>query len=188
MALIGIPQPVRKLEAEAKGKEAAFVVGLDAAAVGALLDKLPDYFGAEAAGDQPMRSSAPRRSTSARPARRQRARAERSQHHAPGADFGRAVQRPLRAARLCLRQRQPRDAACARRARRALRGRSEGHRAPARRRARRASRRPKQRSIAGIRRPPRGCSRAYLSGAAVRAAADRQRATLAAAAAHDRPW
>jgi hypothetical protein len=45
LALIGIPQPVRKLEAEAKGKEAAFVVGLDGAAIGALLDKLPDYLG-----------------------------------------------------------------------------------------------------------------------------------------------
>jgi hypothetical protein len=43
LALLGIPQPVRKLEAEAKGKEAAFVVGLDAAAIGALIDKLPDY-------------------------------------------------------------------------------------------------------------------------------------------------
>lgn len=45
LALMGIPQPVRKLDAEAKGKEAAFVVGLDGAAVGALLDKLPDYLG-----------------------------------------------------------------------------------------------------------------------------------------------
>jgi hypothetical protein len=45
LALMGIPQPVRKLEAEAKGKEAAFVVGLDAAAIGVLLDKLPDYLG-----------------------------------------------------------------------------------------------------------------------------------------------
>ena len=45
LALIGIPQPVRKLDAEAKGNEAAFVVGLDGAAVGALLDKLPDYLG-----------------------------------------------------------------------------------------------------------------------------------------------
>jgi hypothetical protein len=45
LALLGIPQPVRKLEAEAKGKEAAFVVGLDAAAIGALIDKLPDYLG-----------------------------------------------------------------------------------------------------------------------------------------------
>jgi hypothetical protein len=43
LALIGIPQPVRQLEAEAKGKEAAFVVGLDAAAISALIDKLPDY-------------------------------------------------------------------------------------------------------------------------------------------------
>jgi hypothetical protein len=45
LALLGIPQPVRQLEAEAKGKEAAFVVGLDAAAIAALLDKLPDYLG-----------------------------------------------------------------------------------------------------------------------------------------------
>lgn len=45
LALMGIPQPVRKLEAEAKGKEVAFVVGLDAAAIGVLLDKLPDYLG-----------------------------------------------------------------------------------------------------------------------------------------------
>ena len=45
LALMGIPQPVRKLEAEAKGKEAAFVLGLDAAAIGVLLDKLPGYLG-----------------------------------------------------------------------------------------------------------------------------------------------
>jgi hypothetical protein len=45
LALIGIPQPVRKLEAEANGKEAAFVVGLDAGAISALIDKLPDYLG-----------------------------------------------------------------------------------------------------------------------------------------------
>jgi hypothetical protein len=43
LALMGIPQPVRQLQAEAKGNEAAFVMGLDAAAIGALLDKLPDY-------------------------------------------------------------------------------------------------------------------------------------------------
>jgi hypothetical protein len=45
LSLMGIPQPVRKLDAEAKGKEAAFVVGLDAAAIGALLDKVPDLLG-----------------------------------------------------------------------------------------------------------------------------------------------
>ncbi|HEY4105648.1 MAG TPA: hypothetical protein VGM44_17235, partial [Polyangiaceae bacterium] len=49
LALLGIPQPVRKLEAEAKGKDAAFVLGLDAAAIAALLDKLPDYLGKPAA-------------------------------------------------------------------------------------------------------------------------------------------
>jgi hypothetical protein len=45
LALLGIPQPVRQLEAEAKGKDAAFVLGLDGAAIAALLDKLPDYLG-----------------------------------------------------------------------------------------------------------------------------------------------
>ena len=45
LALIGIPQPVRQLQAEANGKQAAFVVGLDGAAVAALLDKLPQYLG-----------------------------------------------------------------------------------------------------------------------------------------------
>lgn len=45
LALIGIPQPVRQLQAEAKGKQAAFVLGLDGSAVAALLDKLPEYLG-----------------------------------------------------------------------------------------------------------------------------------------------
>ena len=49
LALVGIPQPVRQLQAEAKGKEAAFVLGLDAAAIGALLDKLPEYLAKHAA-------------------------------------------------------------------------------------------------------------------------------------------
>lgn len=53
MALIGIPQPVRKLEAEAKGKEAAFVLGVDAAAVGVLLDKIPDFLGSRAISQNP---------------------------------------------------------------------------------------------------------------------------------------
>ncbi len=43
LALVGIVQPVRQLQAEAKGKQAEVVLGLDAVAVGALLDKLPDY-------------------------------------------------------------------------------------------------------------------------------------------------
>jgi hypothetical protein len=51
LALMGIPQPVRKLDAEAKGKEAAFVVGLDAAAISALIDKLPDYLGKSVASN-----------------------------------------------------------------------------------------------------------------------------------------
>jgi hypothetical protein len=53
LALVGIPQPVRQLQAEAKGKEAAFVVGLDAAAIGALLDKLPDYLAKHAVAANP---------------------------------------------------------------------------------------------------------------------------------------
>ena len=53
LALMGIPQPVRQLQAEAKGKEAAFVMGLDAAAIGSLLDKLPEYLAKQAVAANP---------------------------------------------------------------------------------------------------------------------------------------
>lgn len=53
LALMGIPQPVRQLQAEAKGKEAAFVMGLDADAIGALLDKLPGYLAKQAVAANP---------------------------------------------------------------------------------------------------------------------------------------
>ena len=43
MALLGIPQPVRKLEAQAKKEEVSFVAGVDGAAVGVLLDKAKDF-------------------------------------------------------------------------------------------------------------------------------------------------
>jgi len=43
MALLGIPQPVKKLEAQPKEKEVAFVMGVDGAAVGVLLDKAVDF-------------------------------------------------------------------------------------------------------------------------------------------------
>jgi hypothetical protein len=43
MALLGIPQPVKKLEAQAKEKEVSFVAGVDGAAVGVLLDKARDF-------------------------------------------------------------------------------------------------------------------------------------------------
>lgn len=46
LALLGIPQPVRKLEAEAVGKEGRFVAGVDAVAVSALLARLDDLIGA----------------------------------------------------------------------------------------------------------------------------------------------
>jgi len=56
MALIGIPQPVRKLSAEAKEAEVRFVIGIDGAAVAVLLEKAQAYlsaFGGSAAGAQP---------------------------------------------------------------------------------------------------------------------------------------
>jgi hypothetical protein len=40
---LGIPQPVRKLEAQAKKEEVSFVAGVDGAAVGVLLDKAKDF-------------------------------------------------------------------------------------------------------------------------------------------------
>ncbi|HET7543997.1 MAG TPA: hypothetical protein VFK05_29200 [Polyangiaceae bacterium] len=53
LALAGFPQPVRQLQAEATGKQAAFVVGLDSAALLQLLDKLPDYLGSKALAHNP---------------------------------------------------------------------------------------------------------------------------------------
>jgi hypothetical protein len=46
LALLGIPQPVRKLEADAVGKEGHFVAGIDAMAFSALLTRLDDLLGA----------------------------------------------------------------------------------------------------------------------------------------------
>lgn len=46
LALLGIPQPVRKLEADAVGKEGHFVAGIDAVAFSALLARLDDLIGA----------------------------------------------------------------------------------------------------------------------------------------------
>ncbi|HVJ21504.1 MAG TPA: hypothetical protein VM686_39105 [Polyangiaceae bacterium] len=43
MALLGIPQPVKKLEAKAKEEEVSFVAGVDGEAVGVLLDKARDF-------------------------------------------------------------------------------------------------------------------------------------------------
>jgi hypothetical protein len=53
LALVGVPQPVRQLQAEAKGKQAAFVVGLDGPALIQLLDKLPEYLGSKALAHNP---------------------------------------------------------------------------------------------------------------------------------------
>jgi hypothetical protein len=53
LAIAGFPQPVRQLQAEAKGKQAAFVVGLEAAALTQLLDKLPDYLGMKPVASNP---------------------------------------------------------------------------------------------------------------------------------------
>lgn len=46
LALLGIPQPVRKLDADAVGKEGHFVAGIDAVAFSALLTRLDDLLGA----------------------------------------------------------------------------------------------------------------------------------------------
>ncbi len=53
LALIGIPQPVRQLQAESRGKQAEFVLGLDGVAVGALLDKLPEYLSSKSSTAHP---------------------------------------------------------------------------------------------------------------------------------------
>lgn len=53
LSLVGVPQPVRQLQAEANGKQAAFVVGLDGAALIQLLDKLPTYLGSKALAQNP---------------------------------------------------------------------------------------------------------------------------------------
>ena len=53
LSLVGVPQPVRQLQAEANGKQAAFVVGLDGAALIQLLDKLPTYLGSKALAHNP---------------------------------------------------------------------------------------------------------------------------------------
>lgn len=46
LALLGIPQPVRKLEADAVGREGHFVAGIDGVAFAALLARLDDLLGA----------------------------------------------------------------------------------------------------------------------------------------------
>jgi hypothetical protein len=49
MALLGIPQPVRSLEARAEDKQVKFVSGIDGAAVAILLEKADGYLAALAA-------------------------------------------------------------------------------------------------------------------------------------------
>ena len=44
LALMGIAQPLRQLEAEPKESEVSFVIAADGAAVAALLDKAQDMF------------------------------------------------------------------------------------------------------------------------------------------------
>jgi hypothetical protein len=45
LSLLGIPQPVRKLDADAVGNEGHFVAGIDAVAFSALLTRLDDLLG-----------------------------------------------------------------------------------------------------------------------------------------------
>lgn len=47
-SLLGIAQPIQKLEAQAKGSDAQFVAGLEAKAVGQLLDQAANYLGVPA--------------------------------------------------------------------------------------------------------------------------------------------
>jgi hypothetical protein len=46
MTLLGISQPVEKLTAQARGKDAEFVLGLNGAAISRLLDKAQQFLGA----------------------------------------------------------------------------------------------------------------------------------------------
>jgi len=46
MALVGIQQPVKKLEVAVQDREAQFVAGIDGQAIGQLLDKLTDLLAA----------------------------------------------------------------------------------------------------------------------------------------------
>ena len=43
MAMLGIPQPVRSLQADAHEKEVRFVAGVDGGAIAALLDRAESY-------------------------------------------------------------------------------------------------------------------------------------------------
>ncbi|MFZ5891429.1 MAG: hypothetical protein ACOY0T_10290 [Myxococcota bacterium] len=53
MALLGIPQPVRSLNAQAEDKEVRFVAGVDGAAVAVLLEKAESYLSSLAARPAP---------------------------------------------------------------------------------------------------------------------------------------
>jgi hypothetical protein len=46
LSVLGIPQPVRKLQGEAVGKEGHFVAAIDANAVNVLLSRADDLIGA----------------------------------------------------------------------------------------------------------------------------------------------
>jgi hypothetical protein len=48
LAMFGIPQPVRKLEATPSGEKAEFVIGVDAAAVAVLLERADEFLGVPA--------------------------------------------------------------------------------------------------------------------------------------------
>jgi hypothetical protein len=48
LAVLGIPQPVKQLEATPKGKNTEFKIGVDAAAVAILLDRADEFLGVPA--------------------------------------------------------------------------------------------------------------------------------------------
>jgi hypothetical protein len=48
LALLGVPQPIKQLDARAEGKDASFVVGVDAGDIAVLLDRAIAYLEADA--------------------------------------------------------------------------------------------------------------------------------------------
>jgi hypothetical protein len=53
MALLGIPQPVRSLDARAEKEQVKFVAGVDGAAVAVLLEKAESYLAAMGGSSSP---------------------------------------------------------------------------------------------------------------------------------------
>jgi hypothetical protein len=59
LAMLGIPQPVKQLEARAEGKKVECVIGVDGQAIGVVLDKAQDFLGVPAGGGTVPATSSP---------------------------------------------------------------------------------------------------------------------------------